>query len=339
MRIVVHGANWIGDAVMTIPALRELRRAFAEASITLYSRPWAKGVFLDCEFIDKIVVSEPGDSFLNEVRRWRSLKFDAALLFTNSFRTALIARLAGIPSRIGYANEGRGILLTDAVKYPSWKDERHLLYSYLVLAQEFERRLLGNASISLDSPDTRLEVSSDRREEARRRLLGSGAASGLKTIGFGVGSQNSNAKRWMPSAYASLIDLLHAETGANAVLLGSGSEEADALAVCDESASGPLNLVGQTGLAEAVALVSVCDLFISNDMGLAHAASAVGTKTLTIFGPTNPLTTRPWNGEIVRRDDVQCSPCMLRECPIDHRCMKWIEPSDVCDFARPLLDA
>lgn len=339
MRIVVHGANWIGDAVMTIPALRELRRVFPEASITLYSRPWAKGIFQDCDFVDEIVVSESGDNVWREADRWRALKFDAALLFTNSFRTALLSKLALVPFRFGYANEARGMFLSGTAKKPSWKDKRHEVFSYLALSREFEMKLTGASSISDREPDPRLTVSTDRLDAARQLLSKFGADPRLPTVGFGVGSQNSNAKRWMPAAYAELIDLLVADPGINVVLLGSDLENAEAAAVSNAANSDPINLVGKTGLADAVAVISLCKLFVSNDMGLAHASSAVGTKTLTIFGPTNPLTTRPWNGEIIRREDVHCSPCMLRECPIDHRCMQWIKPSEVFKIAKPLLDA
>ena len=341
MKIVVHGTNWIGDAVMTIPALRELRRVLPEAHITLYTRSWAKGIFRDCEFIDEILCPKDDDSRIRglfpEVKLWKNKRFDLALLFTNSFRTALIAKLGGARQRFGFTGEGRRLLLTEAVARPPWKDTKHEVYYYLELLSAVEKRLLGTDTVSVSETRTLLSVNDKRRKSAREILARAGADLSRPTVGFGVGSQNSEAKRWLPERFAALCDRLQDETGAGVVLLGSGNESGASAQVLSSSGEQPIDLTGKTTLDEAVAILAELDSFVSNDMGLAHISSAVGTKTITIFGPTNPLTTRPWNGVIVRRNDVDCSPCMLRHCPIDHRCMTRIDSDIVFEKVSELL--
>lgn len=144
MKIVVRGTNWIGDAVMQIPALRELRRVFPAAHITLHTRSWARGIFEDADFLNEILTFERTESkikdALAQTKILRERKFDAAVLFPNSFESALIAKLASIPKRFGYAKDARGFLLTDAVKIPEWKTARHEVFYYLNLVAEVEKK-------------------------------------------------------------------------------------------------------------------------------------------------------------------------------------------------------
>ncbi|MFL6466985.1 MAG: glycosyltransferase family 9 protein, partial [Pyrinomonadaceae bacterium] len=144
MKIIVRGANWIGDAVMTIPAMRALRDLYPDANITLYTKPWASGVFQDADFIDRILTVENiGTGFrdtLRESRRVSRGKYDISVLFTNSFQTAAVVRLAGIGKRIGFSREGRGILLTDPIKPPRWRNERHQVFYYLTIIEELAKR-------------------------------------------------------------------------------------------------------------------------------------------------------------------------------------------------------
>jgi heptosyltransferase-2 len=336
MNILVRGTNWVGDAVMSVPALRELRRIFPDARITLHTRGWARGIFEDAEFIDEILTVEKTaskikDSF-SQSSVLREKKFDLAVLFPNSFESALIAKLAGIPRRFGYAKEGRSFLLTDAVEIPAWKNLRHEVYYYLNLIAEIEKSFFQTESVSAAAPRIDLPVSAGRRDAAKNFLIEIGIDPTKKTVALGVGSTNSAAKRWRAESYAELNDRLQTELGANVVLVGASDEADVSQAVFDKSAKKPFVLTGKTSLAEAVAVLSAIDLLVSNDMGLAHIASAVGTKTLVIFGPTNEKTTRPFSEfALTVRRDVECSPCMLRVCPIDHRCMTRISAGEVFD--------
>jgi heptosyltransferase-2 len=187
-------------------------------------------------------------------------------------------------------------------------------------------------------PELDLNVSEERRAAIRERLLVLGLDPAKITIALGVGSTNSRAKRWPAERYAQLNDRLQEELNANVILVGGPDESDVSREVFDGSRIKPVVLTGQTDLAEAVALLGEVDLLISNDMGLAHIAPAVGTKTLVIFGPTNPETTRPFSDDaVIIREGVDCSPCMLRDCPIDHRCMTRISVEEVFEKAKESL--
>ncbi len=340
MKIVVRGTNWIGDAVMTIPALRELRRIFPKANITLHTRSWAEGIFQDANFIDELLPFEKENNSLQTIRKqakiWREKEFDLAILFTNSFQTALLSKLGKVKKRFGYKNEGRSFLLTNSFAKPDWKNEKHEVYYYLNLISEIENEFFETETVSKNKPVSNLEVSEKRRENARHILKNNGVSINKKTIALGVGSTNSRAKRWSAESYAKLNDLLQKELEADVILIGSENEIDVSQEVFDKSEFKPKIFTGKTSLSEVVAILAEIDALISNDMGLAHISSAVGTKTLTIFGPTNPKTTKPWNSEIIRKD-VECSPCMLRDCPIDHPCMKLILPQEVFEKTQNIL--
>lgn len=342
MKILVRGTNWIGDAVMSIPALRQLRRIFPDARITLHTRSWADALFSDADFIDEIVTFDKHRWKIKDVydnsQFLRDDGYDLAVLLPNSFESALTTLLTRIPRRIGYNKDVRGLLLTDPVAVPEWKNRRHEVFYYLNLIGEIEKRMLGRDTVSMAVPDISLAVPDERRAAASKKLLDLGADPTRKTIALGVGSTNSNAKRWPAERYAELIKRLTGELGVNVVLVGSPSESDVSDLVVRLSGSSPIDLVGQTELAEAAAILSVVDLLISNDMGLAHVAPAVGTATIVIYGPTNPETTRPFSeyAEVIRKE-VECSPCMLRECPIDHRCMTWISVDEVYQLAERKL--
>lgn len=342
MKIVVRGTNWIGDAVMTIPAMLELRRIFSGAEITLHTRSWAKGLFQDADFIDEIIAFEKSESNLADVlgqaRVLKGKQFDAAILFPNSFASALTVRFAGIPKRFGYSKDARRFFLSEPVAVPKWKNTRHEVYYYLNLVSEVERNMLGTDTVSKREPQMALNVSERRRSRAREILAENGVDLSKRTVALGVGSANSRAKRWEAESYARLNDMLQRDLEANVILIGSKDELDVSYDVFKMSDTKPIVLTGMTNLDEATAILSEIDLLISNDMGPAHIAPAVGTDTIVIFGPTNPATTRPFSdkAEIIRKE-VECSPCMLRDCPIDHRCMTRISVEEVFERANEKL--
>lgn len=339
MKILVRGTNWIGDAVMTIPAMRRLRASFPDARIALLTRSWAEGIFRDADFVDEIIGFDRGGSKVADAfaqsKTIRDAGFDVALLFTNSFESALVAKMAGIPRRVGFAKEGRSFLLTDALPVPEWKNLRHESFYYLELVAGAERLIKGSAEPIGDEFESGLAVSGERRSAARSLLAGIGAGR-RPVVALGAGSTNSEAKRWPADRFAALASMLVRKAGASVVLVGSRDESGVAGAVAGGAGVPVADLTGRTSLAEAVAILAEADLMISNDMGLAHVSAATGTPTLVIFGPTNELTTRPAGSRIIRRE-VDCAPCMLRTCPIDHRCMTGIEPEAVFEAAAEML--
>jgi heptosyltransferase-2 len=331
-RVVVRGTNWVGDAAMSVPSLRELRRVLPAARITLCTRKNLAGLFEDADFLDDVLIYEHGKNAFQTVRRnaqiWREREFDLAVLLPNSFESALAAKLGKVKNRIGYKTDNRGFLLTHALNVPEWKTERHEVFYYLNIVAELEKRLSGKTEVFECQPDISLVVSEQKKRAARHFLQGNGVDFNRKIVALCPGSTNSRAKRWGAEKYAALANLL-SET-ANVVLVGAPDELEVSAEVVKNAKSKLILLTGKTTLAELTAILSLADLLITNDTGPAHIAPAVGTKTVVIFGPTIPATTRPFSdlAEIVRQPPA-CAPCMLRDCPIDHRCMTAIMPEEI----------
>ncbi|HZT57278.1 MAG TPA: lipopolysaccharide heptosyltransferase II [Pyrinomonadaceae bacterium] len=343
-RVVVRGANWVGDAVMTVPALRELRRFLPGAHITLATRAWAEGIFEGADFLDDIVAVEEtkgtARSVWRESRAWRARRFDLAVLFPNAFAPALVAALARVPVRVGYATQGRGALLTHALPVPDWRGLRHEVFYYLNIVAELEGMLVGSTTVESREPQTEINVSDERRKAAREFLRGRGARDERPLVALCPGSTNSRAKRWPAERFAALADALVEKLGADVALVGACDELDVSEEVARRMRARPLVLTGETELSQTVALLSVADLLVTNDTGPAHVAAAAGCPVVVIFGPTNPVTTRPFSplAEVVR-EPPDCAPCMLRDCPIDHRCMTAITVETVFKRAAHALEA
>jgi heptosyltransferase-2 len=343
-RVVVRGANWVGDAAMTVPALRELRRVLPGARITLATRAWAEALFAGAEFVDEIVAVSDAKSSARSVwadaREWRARRFDLAVLFPNSFAPALSAALARVPLRVGYATQGRASLLTHPLPVPEWRGHRHEVFYYLNVVAGLERTLRGSSDVETREPDSSLAVTKEGRREALALLREAGAGEARPLVALCPGSTNSRAKRWPSERFAALADMLAERAGAQVVLVGAGEESDISEEVARLTRRRPHVLTGKTSLAQTAALLSVADLLVTNDTGPAHVAAAVGCPVVVIFGPTNPETTRPFSAlaEVVRKPP-ECAPCMLRDCPIDHRCMTAITAEEVFERAARALEA
>jgi heptosyltransferase-2 len=343
-RVVVRGVNWVGDAVMTVPALREMRRVLPGAHVTLATRAWAEGIFEGADFLDDIITVEEtkgaARSVLREAREWRARRFDLAVLFPNAFAPALVAALARVPARVGYATQGRGALLTHALPVPGWRGLRHEVFYYLNIVAELERMLGGSTTAESCEPQAELAVSNRRREAARAFLRERGARPDRPLVLLCPGSTNSRAKRWPAERFAAVADALVENFGVEVALVGAREESCVSEEVARKMRARPLVLTGETELGQTVALLSVADLLVTNDTGPAHVAAAIGCPVVVIFGPTNPTTTRPFStlAEVVR-EPPDCAPCMLRDCPIDHRCMTAITVETVFASAARALEA
>ena len=337
--VVVRGTNWVGDSVMTVPALRALRRVLPDARITLVVRPSAVGIFADADFVDQILVYKSKNVFsvVGQVREWRWRKFDLAVLFQNAFEAALIPFLAGVPLRLGYATESRQALLTHPLALPDWRSSRHEVFYYLYLVTALEQLISGASTICESDPDASLQISGERRAEAEKLLRAKGVRKGAPLVALCPGSINSRAKRWPAERYAALADRL-IDSQRQVLLIGSTDELDVTREVTSRMENQPIVLTGKTSLDQITAVLSLVDLVVTNDTGPAHIAAALGRPTLVIFGPTNPLTTRPFApvAEILRHPP-DCAPCMLRDCPIDHRCMTAISVDEVFERSHALL--
>jgi heptosyltransferase-2 len=338
-RVVVRVPNWLGDAVICVPALRALRRLLPHAHITLVSRLGTADIFLDADCADEIMIYHRSGlrSAWQQVGKWKRHQFDVAVLFQNAFEAAAIAFMARVPARIGYDTERRSFLLTHPVPSPAWKNERHEVFYYLNIVNGLQQALSGTTSLETMEPEFALLVSEDRKRKALEFLRHYGIDKGQPLVLLCPGSVNSRAKRWPPERYAALADQCIG-AGATVALIGSPGEKEVSENVRAHANSAFVMLTGQTSVAEVTALISVADLLVTNDTGPAHIGAALGTPTIVIFGPTNPVTTRPFGpaGEFIRHPP-DCAPCMLRDCPIDHRCMTAITPAEVFEQAVRLM--
>ena len=338
-QVVVRGTNWVGDSVMTIPALRALRRVLPEAQITLVIRPGAKGIFSEADFIDELLVYHRKNAFsvVPQVREWRRRRFDLAVLFQNAFEAALIPFLGGVPVRLGYATESRQALLTHPLPLPDWRDARHEVFYYLYLITALEQMLFGRSTICEAEPDASIQISEARKAQAAEMLRAYGVGDEDAVVAICPGSINSRAKRWPAEAYAALADRL-IETKRRVLLIGSNDEVDVSEDVTRRMKQQPIVLTGKTTLDQITAVLDRSALIVTNDTGPAHIGAALGRPTIVIFGPTNPLTTRPFAPEaVVLRHPPDCAPCMLRDCPIDHRCMTAITVDEVFEQSHALL--
>src|SRR6201988_1377443 len=362
-RVVIRSTNWVGDCVMTVPALRAVRRILPNAHITLALRPGVSGLFADADFVDDIltydrknvfsVVSQILDadfgdgiltydrknvfSVVSQIREWRKRSFDLAILFQNAFEAAVIPYIAGVPMRLGYATEGRQAMLTHPVGLPEWRSTKHEVFYYLYLVAALEQELFGTNTICDGDPDTSLSISEPKKVRATELLSSEGFANGNSLVVICPGSINSRAKRWPAERFAALSDRL-IEENRTVVLIGSKDELEVTQQVTKRMTRQPIVLTGKTNLDEVTSILSLADLVITNDTGPAHIAAALQRPTLVIFGPTNPLTTRPFSmkSEILRHPP-DCAPCMLRDCPIDHRCMTAISVDEVFEQSHAIL--
>ena len=338
-RVVVRGTNWVGDSLMTIPALRALRRVLPDAHITLVIRPGTKGIFSDVDFIDEILVYDRKNAFsvVPQVREWKRRRFDLAVLFQNAFEAALIPFLAGVPLRLGYATELRQALLTHPLPLPDWRSSRHEVFYYLYVITALEQMLFGRSTICEAEPDASIQISEARKTSAAELLRGVGVSEDDSVVVICPGSINSRAKRWPAEAYASLADRL-IESKRRVLLIGSKDETDVSDEVTRRMQQQPIVLTGKTTLDQITAVLDRADLIVTNDTGPAHIGAALGRPTIVIFGPTNPLTTRPFAPEaVILQHPPDCAPCMLRDCPIDHRCMTAITVDEVFEQSHALL--
>jgi heptosyltransferase-2 len=314
---------------MSLPALRAIRERFSTARISVLAKPWVADLYERESFIDDIILYT-GESPWRTGRELRTRKFDCAILLQNAFEAAWIAWLARIPVRIGYKRDGRQLLLTRAVDVPKpGQIARHERFYYLELL-----RRAGLIDALPPCEEIRLQRDASPNASPNKR----------RVIGVSPGAAYGTAKRWLPERFAEAAGALSQARGASIALFGSKTErdlceQVAQLIKCQKVAGQKVtNYAGQTTLAQFIDLASACELFLTNDSGSMHIASALGVPTVAIFGATDDTTTGPTgaNARVIRQP-VDCSPCLLRECPIDHRCMTGVSADRVVKEALDLL--
>jgi heptosyltransferase II len=349
-RLLIVSPNWLGDAVMALPAINDVRRAFRDAAVHVAARASIAPLYEMVPGIDE-TVTLPGRGGWSALLSWRreaamlaDRGYEAAVLLPNSFASALIVRRAGIPERWGFAADGRRRLLTRRVPKPRVKAHQAAYYQALVSA-------LGMPAGELIA---RVEVPAAARDRAKA-LLDSAGLAGRPFVALAPGAAYGRAKQWPPERFAELARLLVAGDDV-AVLVGSRADRPvcaeiahlartrqragpSGPATADRHAPGVIDLSGQTDLTTLAGVLSLSRACVSNDSGAMHLAAVVGARVVAVFGATNeqrtsPLRAGPDAPARILHADVWCRPCMLRECPIDHRCMTGISAAEVTTALR-----
>jgi len=332
VKILIRATNWVGDAIMALPAVRAVREKFADAEIGIVGRPYVLDIYREQKIADELIAYDSTRQHKGIQGRerlaaeLRERKFDVALLLQNAFDAAWLAWRAKIPARIGYARDGRSLLLTKAIAVPEPGEiPAHEKFYYL--------ELIKRVGWLEEIPDTswiQLKVSEEKRERAGLALLEAGAKSGRARIAVGAGASYGSAKCWPPDRFAATLNGLAEKLDADVILFGTGGEAAVSSAIAAGLRHAPIDLTGKTAIVDLPAMLSQCNLFVGNDSGAMHVAAAVGLPIVAIFGPTDPNGTVPVTPNCsVVQEKPYCSPCFLRRCPTDHRCMRAVTPAMV----------
>lgn len=330
-RIMVRGVNWIGDAVMTTPALAALRAHYPDAEIVMVANPLVAELFQSHPCIDRVMVYDRKGvhkglgGFWRMAQQLRAQRFDAAVLLQNAIEAALLAALALIPRRIGYTTDGRRLLLSHPVTVTTADKRLHHTDYYLqLLARQGVRG--GDGQLRLACSDAEMAWAQD-------------VLDGENIIAINPGAAYGSAKRWLPERFATVGDELARRYGARIVLTGGPGEVEIGRDIAAAMSCQPLNMVGQTSVRQMMALLASSRLLVTNDSGPMHVASAFAIPIVAVFGSTDHTTTCPASKQVVIvRKPIDCAPCLLRQCPTDHRCMTAIEAEDVLEAACQLLD-
>ncbi|MDW7760843.1 MAG: lipopolysaccharide heptosyltransferase II [Acidobacteriota bacterium] len=333
MKIALRMPNWLGDAVLALPALHSLRRAFPEAEIHAVTRSWGPDLLEGHPSLNGVIP-------LPEARDLKALRtsgtalktfgFDRGILLTNSFSSAFVFYLAGIPERWGYARDGRGILLTRAVPFKNRDGVRHQadFYLHLIQALGIEPAGLGPGLISNENDTAWADEVLEKWGDAVDRPL----------VVLCPGAAYGPAKRWPADRFAALARRLREEAGAAVAVVGESGDAAAAALILEALDGHGLDLTGQTTLSRLIAVLRRARLVVTNDSGPLHIADAVGVPLVALFGPTNPAATGPRRGPAaVLKKEVPCWPCLYRSCPYDHRCMTRIEVEEAFEACRQLI--
>jgi heptosyltransferase-2 len=340
-RILVRATNWVGDAVMSLSALEALRNRFPGAHIAILARPSVADLYAREPFADEVIPyrAPKGWAGLNQKRllthELRTHNFDCALLLQNAFEAAALAWMARIPERIGYNRDARGPLLSRAIPVPRpGVIPAHQRFYYL--------ELLKRAGIIQSYPaDVEVKLSSSSSAAAQGRQLFEARGIMGPVIGVSPGAAYGSAKRWLADRFAESAVRLARTLHASVAVFGTPGEAelgAQVAGLIDGGGVPAVNVAGQTSLRQFIDMAAACRLFLTNDSGSMHVASALGVPTVVVFGPTDEHATGPAGHSFtILREPVECAPCHRRECPIDHRCMTRVSVEQVTRAALRLV--
>jgi len=337
-RIIVRATNWVGDMVMSLPALEAIRDNFPQSQITVLAKPWVEDMLRSHPAVDRIITLNKGQGFISDifeilsvVQEIRRSKFDLAVLFQNAFEAALLAFLGGVRYRVGYNTDARGILLTHPVKRDPEIMKRHQVEYYLAI--------LSSMHWPAEKREPRLFIAENDQQKAETLLKQGGMGDKQILLGLCPGAIYGPAKRWPAERFAAIGDRAAKTWQAGVILFGSAKEREICQQVAQNMEQPLLDLGGSTKLGEAVAVMQKCHFILTNDSGLMHVAAALGRPLAAIFGSTNPVTTGPASKKaVVIRSETDCAPCLKPVCPKDFRCMLDISTDEVWDKMQKLKE-
>ena len=332
-RVLVKEVNWLGDLVLSLPALRVLREAFPTATLSVSVREGLVGFFDGMEWVDEVISyrmrSGVGSWFDQRkiIAAIRSRRFDLAVILPNSFRSALWLALAGVPRRAGYATNGRRFLLTESARPKVCAMQSHQSFYWLGMLAD----TLGISAAGALSAFHPLEISQRSVTRAREWLVAHRKHQNVPLIAVSPAAAYGPAKEWPSTHYAELIELLHENAGAECILVGTAAERSRCEQIAVMSRTGAIVAAGDTCIAELKAMLSLCDGFVGNDSGVMHLAAALGIPTIGIFGSTDPDRTGPAGPKAaVIYHRIRCSPCLQRTCRFGHyQCLSEVQPAEV----------
>lgn len=333
-RVLVKEVNWLGDLVISLPALRTIRAAFATSKLTVMVKRELAGFFDGIGWVDQVIPYTVAKGVRGWASQWRLVgmmraqRFDLAIVFPNSFRSALWVTMAGIPRRAGYATDGRTLMLNHRATPPADAVTGHQANYWLALVRE----TLAITPIA-GAREHKLEAGDANLDRMRAWLSAHRRNPEAPLIAIAPAAAYGPAKEWPTERYAALIDLMAQRFGAEGALVGAPSERLACERVAAASHAAPLIAAGETSVGELIALLSLCDGFAGNDSGAMHLAAALWLPTVGIFGSTNPIRTGPAGPRAsVIYHRLECSPCLQRTCRFRHyNCLRQTTPEEVAD--------
>jgi heptosyltransferase-2 len=335
-QILIRSTNWIGDVVMSLPAIREIRKLNPEARITVLANDWVSEIYRGQKLVDELICFQKGENSLKLAPTLRH--YHQAILFQNAFEAAFLAFLARIPNRYGYSIQGRGFLLTHKA-IPRIKElRRHQVYYYLDLL--FQTGISNHDYLEDPGfqPNISLTPTSTGIQKAKLLMETEGLDSRQPIVGLNPGAYFGPAKRWFIERYAELADLLIRKFAVQVVIFGSGGEIHIAEEIRRKMKKSAIILAGKTDLSCLISMIAKCSLFVTNDSGPMHLGASLEIPMIALFGSTDEVATGPFseNAAVIHKH-VECSPCLKRECPIDLRCFREIKVDEVFEKASRIL--
>ncbi|CCK79411.1 lipopolysaccharide heptosyltransferase II [Desulfobacula toluolica] len=336
-KIMIRAANWVGDAIMTTPVIRAVRKNFPNSTLTVLAKPWVIPVYKNNPYVDKILLYDShkrhkkGFGTLRLARDLKKYQFDLAILMQNAFEAGLLSFLAGVKERVGYNTDGRALLLSRGIKLNPALKKGHLIDYYI--------GILKGVGLLDYGRDLDLFLCESDRAFANHFLEKEKIDLSRPVIGINPGATGGTAKRWFPERYAQICKKLAEKFKVKVLIFGAPQDIALGEYIAGLSNGSCINIAGMTSLGQAFALIEKCSLFVTNDSGLMHAAAALNVNQVAVIGSTDYIATSPSNkNSVMIRVPVPCSPCLKDVCPTDHQCMDKISVGMVMERCESFLN-